>query len=152
VGSFDLAALVGPAATRVGAAVSDARSVLALLASLAAEQTGVPERAILDGLVARERLGSTGVGHGVAVPHARLPGITAQSGALVRTIEPIDFAAPDLQPCDLFVLLLAPTDAAGDHLKALAALSRRLREPPVRAAMRAAHNEAELRAALLTAA
>jgi PTS system nitrogen regulatory IIA component len=152
VPSFDLAALVGPAAARVDATASDARSVLALLASLAAEQTGLAERAILDGLVARERLGSTGVGHGVAVPHARLPGIATQSGALVRTSEPVDFAAPDLQPCDLFVLLLAPIDAAGDHLKALAALSRRLREPPVRIAMRAAQNEAELRAALLGAA
>lgn len=147
---LDLAALIPPAATRLGAVAADARAVLVLLSDIAAGQTGLPERAILDALIGRERLGSTGVGHGVAVPHARLPGLAAQTGALVRLAHPVDFSAPDLQPCDLFVLLLAPTHAAGDHLKALAALSRRLREPTVRAAMRAAHDAEGLRAALIS--
>lgn len=147
---LDLATLIAPDATRVGAQATDSRGVLALLAELAAARTGLPARAILDALISRERLGSTGVGHGVAVPHARLAGLDAQTGALVRLAHAIDFAAPDLQPCDLFVLLLAPADAAGDHLKALAALSRRLREPPVRSAMRAARDAEGLRAALIS--
>lgn len=148
---LDLAALIPPSAARVGAQAADSRAVLALLAGLGGQASGVPERAVLDALMARERLGSTGVGHGVAVPHARLPGITAQAGALLRLDAPVEFAAADLQPCDLFVLLLAPSDAAGDHLKALAALSRRLREAPVRAALRAAADAEGLRAALLAA-
>lgn len=149
--TLDLAALIPPGAARIGAHVADSRGALALLAGLGAEASGLPERAVLDALVARERLGSTGVGHGVAVPHARLPGIAAQTGALLRLDAPVEFAAADLQPCDLFVLLLAPADAAGDHLKALAALSRRLREAPVRAALRAATDAEGLRTALLAA-
>jgi len=145
----DLAQLIAPGAVRTGAEPADARGVLALLAGMAASQTGLAERTVLDALIARERLGSTGVGHGVAVPHARLAGLAAQTGVLLRLVRPVEFAAPDLQPCDLFVLLLAPAEAAGDHLKALAALSRRLREAPVRTAMRAAHDAEAMRAALL---
>jgi PTS system nitrogen regulatory IIA component len=151
VPGFDLARLIAPDAVVLGVAAADARAALALLAGLAAPPVGLAERAVLDALIARERLGSTGVGHGVAIPHARLPGIGAQTGALLRLAAPVDFAAPDLLPCDLFVLLLAPADAAGDHLKALAGLSRRLREAPVRAALRAAGDPAALRAALLGA-
>lgn len=145
---FDLARLIAADAIAVGAEAADARAALARLAELASPQAGLPERAVLDALIARERLGSTGVGHGIAIPHARLPGIAAQTGALLRLAAPVDFAAPDLLPCDLFVLLLAPADAAGDHLKALAALSRRLREAPVRAALRTAPDAAALHAAL----
>lgn len=147
---LDLQRLIAPASVRIGAEAADGRAVLDLLAGMAAEGTGLAQRIILDALIARERLGSTGVGHGVAVPHARLAGLAGLTGALVRLSRPIEFAAPDLQPCDLFVLLLAPTDAAGDHLKALAALSRRLREAPVRAAMRAAQEADALRAALVS--
>jgi PTS system nitrogen regulatory IIA component len=148
VPQVELARLIAPEAVAIEAA-ADARAVLTRLAELAAPQAGLPPRAVLDGLIARERLGSTGVGHGVAVPHARLTGIAAQTGALLRVAAPVDFAAPDLQPCDLFVLLLAPSDAAGDHLKALAALSRRLREPALRTALRKATDAAALRAVLL---
>ncbi len=147
--TLTLEGLIAPADVVAGAQAAGARDVLEQLAAIGAARTGAPERAILDSLVARERLGSTGVGHGVAVPHARLPGIAALTGALLRLSHPVDFAASDLQPCDLFALLLAPTDAAGDHLKALAALSRRLREPAVRAAMRAAPDAAAMRSALV---
>ena len=147
----DLGQLIAPEAVRIGADAVDARAVLDELAGMAASRTGLAERAILDALIARERLGSTGVGHGVAVPHARLAGLSAQTGALLRLARPVEFAAPDLQPCDLFVVLLAPVDAAGDHLKALAALSRRLREAPVRAAMRAAPDADGVLGALLGA-
>lgn len=143
-----LESLIAPADVIVGARAESARDVLARLAGIGAARTGAAERAVLDALVARERLGSTGVGHGVAIPHARLSGIAALTGALLRLAEPVEFAASDLLPCDLFVLLLAPADAAGDHLKALAALSRRLREPAVRAAMRAAPDAAALLTAL----
>lgn len=147
--TLDLAVLIPPMAVQAGAVAADAREALSLLAGLAAQAAGVPERAILDAAMARERLGSTGVGHGVAVPHARLPGIPGPTGALLRLAHGIEFAASDGARVDLFVLLLAPADAAGDHLKALAALTRRLREAPVRAAMRAAQDAAGVRAALL---
>ena len=145
----DLARLVPQDAVQLDVDAPDARAVLALLAAMAAQRTGLPERAVLDALGARERVGSTGVGHGVAVPHARMQGMTGQQGALLRLAHPVEFGASDLQPCDLFVLLLAPPEAAGDHLKALAALSRRLREAPVRAALRAARDAAGLHAALV---
>lgn len=147
--TLDLAALIPAGAVQAGAVAAEARDALALLAGLAAPAAGVPERAILDAAMARERLGSTGVGHGVAVPHARLPGIGGPTGALLRLAHGIEFAASDGARVDVFVLLLAPADAAGDHLKALAALTRRLREAPVRAAMRAAADAAGVRAALL---
>jgi nitrogen PTS system EIIA component len=98
------------------------------LARRAAEITGQPERRIFDSLLERERLGTTGIGNGIAIPHAKLPGLDHLHGLFARAEVPIDFASIDDQPVDLIFLLLAPEGAGADHLKALARVSRLLRD------------------------
>jgi PTS system nitrogen regulatory IIA component len=105
------------------------KQALQELAKKAAEVTGVDERTIFDTLLERERLGTTGVGEGIAIPHGRLPQIDRVHGVFARLDEPVDFEAIDDQPVDLIFLLLAPEDAGADHLKALARVSRLLRDP-----------------------
>jgi PTS system nitrogen regulatory IIA component len=97
------------------------------LARRAADVTGEPERAIFEVLIERERLGTTGVGNGIAIPHGKLPGLDRLYGFFARLETPIDFDAIDEQPVDLICLLLAPESAGADHLKALARVSRLLR-------------------------
>lgn len=103
------------------------KQVLQELAQKAAEITGQPERAVFDVLLERERLGTTGVGRGIAIPHGRLPRLTRVHGVFARLERPVDFDAIDDQPVDLIFMLLAPEDAGADHLKALARVSRLLR-------------------------
>ncbi|MEQ8665012.1 MAG: PTS IIA-like nitrogen regulatory protein PtsN [Rhodospirillales bacterium] len=98
------------------------------LARKAAEVTGEHERAIFDVLMERERLGTTGVGNGIAIPHGKLAGLENLYGVFARLGEPVDFQAIDDQPVDLIFLLLAPESAGADHLKALARVSRLLRD------------------------
>lgn len=98
------------------------------LSTVAATLFGVDAREVADRLTAREKLGSTGFGGGVAIPHAKLAGISAVTGMVVRLAHPIEFAAVDDMPVDLVFLLLSPRDAGADHLKALARVSRRLRD------------------------
>lgn len=98
------------------------------LARKAAEVTGEHERAIFDVLMERERLGTTGVGGGIAIPHGKLPGLEKLYGVFARLSDPVDFQAIDEQPVDLVFLLLAPENAGADHLKALARVSRLLRD------------------------
>ena len=98
------------------------------MASLAARHTGLPEREVFDTLLQRERLGSTGVGNGIAIPHGKLSGLDRLHGLFARLETPIDFDAIDEQPVDLICLLLAPESAGADHLKALARVSRLLRD------------------------
>lgn len=103
------------------------KQALQELAHRAAEITGIHERAIFDVLLERERLGTTGVGKGVAIPHGKLADLDGLYGLFARLEEPIDFDAVDDQPVDLIFLLLAPEAAGADHLKALAKISRVLR-------------------------
>ncbi len=98
------------------------------LARRAADVTGETERAIFEVLIERERLGTTGVGNGIAIPHGKLPGLNRLYGLFARLETPIDFDAIDEQPVDLICLLLAPESAGADHLKALARVSRLLRD------------------------
>ncbi len=98
------------------------------IASHAATVTGLPSRDIFDTLLQRERLGSTGVGHGVAIPHGKLVALDRLVGVFARLAKPIDFEAIDDQPVDLIFLLLAPEGAGADHLKALARIARVLRD------------------------
>jgi PTS system nitrogen regulatory IIA component len=107
------------------------KQALLELAKRAAAMTGVPERAIHEALVERERLGSTGIGMGVAVPHAKLPGLDRVCGLFARLERPIPFDAIDDQPVDLIFALLAPENAGADHLTALALVSRLLRDRAV---------------------
>ena len=103
------------------------KQALQELAGKAAEITGQPERVIFDTLLERERLGTTGVGRGIAIPHGKLPDLKKVYGLLAKLKEPVDFDAVDDQPVDIIFLLLAPTDAGADHLKALARVARLLR-------------------------
>lgn len=126
----------------------DKPALLAELSRRAGALLGAPPGTITTALAARESLGSTGTGHGLAVPHARLDAITATTAFLARLDRPIDFDSIDGAPVDLVCLLLASATGAG-HLHALASVSRRLRERGVAEAMRRAGSAAELRAALL---
>ncbi|MFN8721675.1 MAG: PTS IIA-like nitrogen regulatory protein PtsN [Rhodospirillales bacterium] len=125
------------------------KQALQELARRAAELTGQHERAVFDVLLERERLGTTGVGHGIAIPHGKLPGIDRVQGLFARLERPIDFDAIDEQPVDLIFVLLAPEQAGADHLKALARVSRMLRDAQTCEKLRGADN-ADALFALLT--
>jgi len=111
--------------------VNGKKQALQEIAAKAAELTGQSERTILEILLQREKLGSTGVGNGVAIPHGKLPKLNNVFGLFARLDRPVDFEALDGQPVDLIFLLLAPEDAGADHLKALARVARLLRDPEV---------------------
>ncbi|HMQ57793.1 MAG TPA: PTS IIA-like nitrogen regulatory protein PtsN [Rhizobiaceae bacterium] len=108
---------------------SSKRQLLQILAERAAVLTGHGEREIFDSLLQRERLGSTGVGNGVAIPHTKLKALNRLVGVFARLETPVDFDAVDDQPVDLVFLLLAPESAGADHLKALARIARVFRDP-----------------------
>jgi PTS system nitrogen regulatory IIA component len=109
-----------------------------MLADRASAVTGADAASIREALMDREKLGSTGVGRGVAIPHGKVEGLSAITGLLAKLDTPIDFEAVDDQPVDLIFVLLAPTDASAAHLKALAKVSRLLRDDRVREALRGA--------------
>ena len=111
--------------------------------------TGIPERTIYDVLIERERLGSTGIGRGIGIPHGRLPGLDTLSGIFARLDRPVPFDAIDDQPVDLIFLLLAPEGAGADHLKALARVSRLLRDRTVCEKLRGTDNADALYALLI---
>lgn len=123
------------------------KQVVGLLAERLAEspalapalrEAGLDARAITSTAMERERLGSTGVGSGVGLPHARVGGVSGVHAAFARLAEPVDFEAVDSRPVDLVALLVAPEDAGGLHLRALAKVARRLRREDVRARLRSA--------------
>lgn len=107
------------------------KQALQELSRRGAKATGLSDRRIFDVLLERERLGTTGVGSGIAIPHGKLSELDDVKGVFARLDEPIDFDSVDDQPVDLMFLLLAPEDAGADHLKALARVSRLLRDPAV---------------------
>lgn len=111
----------------IGLKAKSKKQALQELAARAAKATGLEERKIFDVLLERERLGTTGVGSGIAIPHGKLAELDTLVGCFARLEEPIDFDAVDGQPVDLVFLLLAPESAGADHLKALARISRVLR-------------------------
>jgi len=128
---MEISELIGPQSVIAHLRVTSKKQSLQELARKAAEVTGASERAIFDVLLERERLGTTGVGNGIAIPHGKLPGLTRLYGLFARLDKPIDFEAIDGQPVDLIFLLLAPDGAGADHLKALARVSRLLRDRKV---------------------
>jgi nitrogen PTS system EIIA component len=113
----------------VGLRVADKAALLAALAERAGTALGIDGASIAGELSKREELGSTGVGAGLAIPHARLAGLPRPFGILARLGKAIDFAAVDARPVDIVFLLLLPAAAAGDQLTALATVTRRLRDP-----------------------
>ncbi|MCW5689811.1 MAG: PTS IIA-like nitrogen regulatory protein PtsN [Pseudolabrys sp.] len=123
--------LIAPAAIIPALKVNGKKQALQELAARAAALTGQSERAIFEILLQREKLGSTAVGNGIAIPHGKLPKLGRLFGLFARLERPIDFEALDSQPVDLIFLLLAPEAAGADHLKALARVARMLRDPEV---------------------
>ena len=115
---------------------ADKRQALAVIADIAARNFGLDSGEILDALAEREQAGSTGVGHGVAVPHARLAGLSRMRGVFVRLEKPVDFEAVDDQPVDLIFALFAHANAGSEHLRALARVSRLLRQARLRQQLR----------------
>ena len=120
--------LVSPSAIMPALKVSSKKQALQEIAAKAAELTGQNDRIIFETLLQREKLGSTGVGNGVAIPHGKLPGLDQVFGLFARLERPVDFEALDGQAVDLMFLLLAPEGAGADHLKALARVARLLRD------------------------
>jgi PTS system nitrogen regulatory IIA component len=125
---MDMHDLVTPERIIPGLRATSKKQALQELARIAAQTVGLHEKAVFEVLLERERLGSTGVGNGVAIPHGKLPGLKRLYGFFARLGSPIDFEAVDDQPVDLIFLLLAPETAGADHLKALARISRLLRD------------------------
>jgi nitrogen PTS system EIIA component len=146
---MDLSDLITPDAIMPSVKVSSKKQLLQEMAGRAAALTGLVERQIFDVLLQRERLGSTGVGHGVAIPHGKLPGLPRICGVFARLDKPINFEAMDDQPVDLVFLLLAPEGAGADHLKALARIARVLREPTAAKKLRGCRDAAGLYALLI---
>ena len=140
--------LVSPNAIIPALKVNGKKQALQEIAAKAAELTGQNERAILEILLQREKLGSTGVGNGVAIPHGKLPKLNKVFGLFARLDRPIDFEALDGHPVDLIFLLLAPEGAGADHLKALARVSRLLRDRTICEKLRGADHPDALYALL----
>ena len=111
-----------------GLRATSKRQALQELSERAAAVTDLSAREVLETILSRERLGTTGVGQGIAIPHGRLPKLDRLYGLFARLAEPIDFDSIDDQPVDLIFMLLAPESAGADHLKALAKVSRILRD------------------------
>jgi PTS system nitrogen regulatory IIA component len=145
----DIADLVTPRAVIAQLRAPTKRQVLQELARRAATMTGLGDKRIFDALVERERLGTTGIGNGVAIPHCRLPELSRLHGVFARLERPVPFEAIDDQPVDLLFLLLAPVEAGAEHLKALARVSRLLRDKAMCEKLRGA-NSADALYALLT--
>jgi PTS system nitrogen regulatory IIA component len=122
---------LSPEAVAQALRANSKKQVLQELSAQAAQLTGLDERTIFEALLQRERLGSTGIGEGLAIPHGKLPQLTRLFGLLARLEKPVDFEALDGQPVDVIFLLLAPEGAGADHLKALARVARQLREPGI---------------------
>ncbi|MBV8191093.1 MAG: PTS sugar transporter subunit IIA [Alphaproteobacteria bacterium] len=141
--------LTGPEAVLASVKASGKKAMLAELASRAAAVFSVDERRLFDRLLERERLGSTGIGGGIAIPHARMPSLTKPVGLFARLATPIDFDAIDERPVDIVFLLAAPEGAGADHLKALARVSRLLRDRALVDKLRATENAEALYALLV---
>nr|WP_299501562.1 PTS IIA-like nitrogen regulatory protein PtsN [uncultured Rhizobium sp.] len=124
--------------------VNSKKQLLQELAAKASKLTNIPEREIFDVILQRERLGPTGVGDGIAIPHGKLPRCERICGVFARLERPIDFEALDGLPVDLIFLLIAPESAGADHLKALAAIARVLRREGVAQQLRGARDASAL--------
>lgn len=137
--------------TAISARVSAAnkKKALAVIAEIAARNFGLEPAHVLDALVERETAGSTGVGHGVAVPHARLEGLERMRGIFVRLEQPVEFQSVDDQPVDLLFALFAPKNAGAEHLRALARVSRLLRQGELREQLRKARSADAVHALLV---
>jgi nitrogen PTS system EIIA component len=147
--AMEIADLITPRSVVAQLRATNKKQALQELAKRAAALTGIQERTIYDVLIERERLGSTGIGMGIGIPHGRLPGLDTLCGIFARLDRPVPFDAIDDQPVDLIFLLLAPEGAGADHLKALARVSRLLRDRNVCEKLRGTDNADALYALLI---
>lgn len=136
---------------RVDLGAGNKRQLLHLLGQVAGGRLGFDPAVIVDSIVERERLGSTGFGRGVAIPHGKVEGLGAIYAMMVRLAEPIDYKAIDGRRVDLVFLLLSPPDAGAQHLKALAAISRTVRSDSTLEKLRGARTRDALAAVLMAA-
>ncbi len=141
---MEIADFFHPDGIVAGLRAGSKRQVLQNLAGRASQATGLPERTIFDTLLERERLGSTGIGRGIAIPHGKLAKLDRVVGLFARLDKPVNFEAVDNQPVDLVFLLLAPEGDGADHLKALARVSRTLRDNRVIRKLRTAKDAGAL--------
>lgn len=146
---MDISSLVCPEGIVPCLKVTSKKQVLQELSRYAGSLTGLHDRPIFDTLLERERLGTTGVGNGVAIPHGKMSSLTRLYGIFARLERPVDFESIDEQPVDLIFLLLAPEMAGADHLKALACVSRLLRDHPMCEKLRATASKDALYALLV---
>ena len=145
---MELSDLLTPESVVAHLKAANKKQALQEIARAAAPLTGLEERAIFDALLERERLGTTGVGLGIAIPHAKMPGLDRLHGLFARLDQPIDFDSIDEQPVDLMFILLAHESAGADHLKALARISRLLRNQAVCEKLRGAESAVAILALL----
>lgn len=141
---MDFCELLKPEAVKVNTTASSKKRLMHDVADLAKSAYGIDSSTAVEALLERESLGPTGVGHGVALPHARISGLTGCVGVFMMLEKPIDFDSVDRQPVDLVFGLFAPEDAGVNHLKALARVSRMLRDPAVCNKLRANSDAATL--------
>jgi PTS system nitrogen regulatory IIA component len=145
---MDLGDLIKPEGVVAALPAKSKKQALQELAHKAAAVTGLDQRKILEVLMQREKLGSTGFGRGIAIPHGKLPELKRVVTIFARLETPVAFDAPDNEPVDLIFLLLAPEHAGADHLKALSRLARLLRDPQAIEKLRASRDRATLFAVL----
>jgi PTS system nitrogen regulatory IIA component len=138
---MNLSELIAADAVDAGLPASNKKGLFHQLALAAARRTGLDSKTIAQSLSDRERLGSTGFGGGVAIPHGKIEGLDKVFGYFARLAAPLDYQAVDGMPVDLVVLLLSPPDAGADHLKALAGVSRMLRDRQAVAKLRGARSK-----------
>ena len=143
---MELAEILAERAVLCCTGVTTKRQLFKDLAERAAEITGHDAAEILEAITNREELGSTGLGNAIAIPHGKIAGLDGVPALLARLDEPIDFDSVDDQPVDIVVMLLAPTGAGADHLKALSRVARLLRTESVVDDLRRAEGPAQLRA------
>ncbi len=141
--------LLYPATVRAQMPVDNKRALFTQVADLASAALGLDRSHVAEALIERERLGSTGFGRGIALPHAKMDDLNGVRGLFVQLQRPIDFSAVDSAPVDLFFVLLSPRDAGADHLKALAGVSRMLRDDRLVDRLRGARSDAALYALLV---
>ena len=144
----DLTSLLGEGVILEPASADSRKQALTMLSQALAAKTKLDARDIFDAVMEREKLGSTGVGEGVAIPHARVEKLPHPIGGFVRLENGVDFDAVDDRPCDLIFMLIAPVGSGADHLRALAQVSRTLRQPDLRSALRKAETASEMKVIL----
>ena len=136
----DIRTILIPDSIDAGISVSNKKALFQQLGTMAERTTGVPARQVVAAISERERLGTTGFGGGVAIPHGKIEGLDQVVGCFARLTAPVDFEAVDRLPIDLVFLLLSPPDAGAEHLKALASVSRLFRDRQLVAKLRGARS------------